>query len=506
MIVTDTTPPAAPSIETVTVHADNTITVSGMASSGSEVVITFPDGSQRVVTANAESGAFSVTSASPQPSGNVSVAARDGSGNTSPSKTSGVTADLTGPEVTLSGLPEVNGMQSFEITVSFSETVTDFVAGDISVTNGTIEVFSGSGVRYNATIRPDGQGDLSIAVAADVAHDAAGNANSAAQEIVRFATTDAAHAAIRSFVAERQRQVAAHQPDLTAFLTGTGGGYATAQVSRGIGQFDIATDPERPVWMRAAGSWSELDAISSDYFFGVIGMHRRISERALFGAMLQFDRISQENGSENVYGEGYLAGPYFVTQLGAQPLFLEGSLLYGKSWNEITLDESGTDDFTTDRRLAKLKVSGEIALDEARVSPFLSATHLREVQNPYLDGNGLTVVRTSYETTEVEYGFSLATPLPVRTGALDMSAQLSGIWSEESTITHRGRMKLGFGYALPSGSTIRFSVENDGLGSAYQSIGLLWATRRNSRRPARFPRGGNRFLYDDWSAPSTGRG
>jgi hypothetical protein len=65
------------------------------------------------------------------------------------------------------------------MTVTFSESVTGFVAGDISVTNGSVSGFGGSGTSYSFTVTPSAQGVVSVSVGAGVCQDSAGNQNSA---------------------------------------------------------------------------------------------------------------------------------------------------------------------------------------------------------------------------------------------------------------------------------------------------------------------------------------
>lgn len=76
----------------------------------------------------------------------------------------------TGPSVTLaSDAPEIVG-GSFEVTVAFSEPVSDFTSDDIFVVNGTVESFRGSGADYEATVRADDNGTVLVAVGAGAAH------------------------------------------------------------------------------------------------------------------------------------------------------------------------------------------------------------------------------------------------------------------------------------------------------------------------------------------------
>ncbi|PDW01188.1 Ig-like domain-containing protein, partial [Candidatus Viridilinea mediisalina] len=79
-----------------------------------------------------------------------------------------VTLDSTAPNPTNSTIP---------VTVTFSENVSGFVAGDVTVTNGSVDNFTGSGASYHFTVTPDEQGDVTVNIGADVAQDAAGNGN-----------------------------------------------------------------------------------------------------------------------------------------------------------------------------------------------------------------------------------------------------------------------------------------------------------------------------------------
>src|SRR4029078_11913337 len=58
-----------------------------------------------------------------------------------------------------------------------------FVAGDIAVTNGTVSNFQGSGTTYTFTVTPTADGKVTVSIAAGVAHDTGGNANTAATPV-----------------------------------------------------------------------------------------------------------------------------------------------------------------------------------------------------------------------------------------------------------------------------------------------------------------------------------
>jgi hypothetical protein len=68
------------------------------------------------------------------------------------------------------------------VTFTFSETVTGFAVGDITVGNGTAGNFAGSGKTYTADITPAAGGAVTVDVAAGVCVDLAGNPNTAATQ------------------------------------------------------------------------------------------------------------------------------------------------------------------------------------------------------------------------------------------------------------------------------------------------------------------------------------
>ncbi|MBF9221346.1 FG-GAP-like repeat-containing protein [Hymenobacter ruricola] len=68
----------------------------------------------------------------------------------------------------------------FTVTVTFSESVTGFAAGDVTVTNGALSGFGGSGTTYSFTLTPAANGLVTVSVPASSAQDAAGNGNVAA--------------------------------------------------------------------------------------------------------------------------------------------------------------------------------------------------------------------------------------------------------------------------------------------------------------------------------------
>jgi hypothetical protein len=146
---------------------------------------------------NASASAFSGTGAvytvtiTPSANGQVTVGvaanvAQDGAGNQNTAATDLTrTADATAPSVTLSSTASDPVSGSFPVTITFSESVTGFAAGDLSLTNATASAFSGTGSVYTVTITPSANGSLMVELPAGAATDVAGNANSASNTLSR---------------------------------------------------------------------------------------------------------------------------------------------------------------------------------------------------------------------------------------------------------------------------------------------------------------------------------
>ena len=175
----------APAVVGSTDAFDVTVTFSEAVTGFDATDLTVTNGSATVTG----SGAVYTATITPDGQGDITIAldaevAEDVVGNGNQAALSvTVSWDATAPTVTITGAPAVVGStDAFDVTVTFSEAVTGFDATDLTVTNGTATV-SGSGTTYTASITPDGQGDITIALDAEVAEDAAGNGNDAATSV-----------------------------------------------------------------------------------------------------------------------------------------------------------------------------------------------------------------------------------------------------------------------------------------------------------------------------------
>ena len=190
----DTVAPAGPTY-TVQTTNNSTPTLTGSAEANSTVTVVV-GGATYTVTATAGGNWILDTATVTPDSGtlnlveganNVSVTATDAVGNSTTNATAGdLTLDTTVPTVDIQGEPSiVNTTAAYSVTFEFSETVTGFAVGDITLSNATLSSFvTVDGNTYTADITPDGLGDITIDVAANVAQDSASNNNTAATQAV----------------------------------------------------------------------------------------------------------------------------------------------------------------------------------------------------------------------------------------------------------------------------------------------------------------------------------
>ena len=112
------------------------------------------------------------------PEGKVYVAISDqhwdAAGNQGSAAAATFTVDTAAPTVAISGVPEaINATDAFTATFTFSEDVTGFATGDVTVTGGAKGTFEGSGKSYTLVVTPGGTADVVVTVAADAATDGA---------------------------------------------------------------------------------------------------------------------------------------------------------------------------------------------------------------------------------------------------------------------------------------------------------------------------------------------
>lgn len=408
----------------------------------------------------------------------VSAADLTGNANTV-SNTLTANADPTPPNVWITGIPAtIAGPVTFDATINFSESVTGFVQADINISGGSITAFSGSGATYTATVSANGTDDLVMSVSAGVAQDEALNFNDASGIFTsENVVVEQTSAAISQFMLTRANALLANQPDLAGLLRGGSRPVFGLDASSTKGVLSFQTGNDGPLWVRLDASWSSTTGAQSAYVFGVVGGHSKISENLLIGGMVQFDSMFETSGTTTLSGTGWLIGPYFVAKLPDQPLYIEGSLLYGQTGNEISPTGSFTDRFSTERWLVTLGVSGEIERGALTLVPFLDAKYTLDAQAAYIDGLGNPIAGQTIGLAQISAGLDFEKTL---TQATVLNGGVSGVWSYSSGSAQtpgfeggRARINLGLNHQLGRYGNLEFGGFYDGIGTAgFESYGF----------------------------------
>ena len=320
---------------------------------------------------------------------------------------------------------------------------------------------------------------MEITVPAAAAQDAAANDNTASNTLViGNQIVEITQEAIAGFMLGRANNLAANQPGLTRFLQGDGCGAFSANATAGSGSINGCVS-QGNAWAELTGAWSGDDS----YVLGSFGAHGFVNPNLLVGGMLQFDNA--EDSANNASGTGWMVGPYFVAQVPEQPLFFEGRLLYGQTDNDISPLGTYTDSFETERWLAQLRATGEYQVQNTTLMPLLDFTYTDDTQQAYTDSLGNTIPGQTVSLMQVTAGLDFSQPLPVQTGALELTGGLSGIYSSTDGAAAapefenwRGRTHLGLNYDTGTGATMNVGAFYDGIGTDYESyganVGLDW--------------------------------
>ena len=499
----DVTPPEPPKAENmaVVINPDDSITVSGTgAEPGATVKVIFPDGSVGSTVVKTQlvslggnsfsitesSGTYSVTSGPEQPNGTVKVVLVDAAGNASDALIHNIYTTA----------PDAPTAQNTIVTVNADSSVT--VSGTDAEVDATARVTFPDGSVVEATVASDGT--YSVTSGSEqpsgtvrvVLVDAAGNASDALElRFVGVPTVAQIQTEIATYMQARAGLVIAAQPDLIGFLSGNVTGALNAFVTKGNGTFNFATSgddfgsPKKlPFWVRMQGNWSDNGQHKNSYYFGAVGAHRFLSPNAIAGLTLQYDRLKQQDGNTTTKGDGYLVGPYIIAKFPEQPLYFEGRYLFGKTDNSVSIDGGPPQNFKTDLSLLSFKIAGKLHYGDFTLTPSLTAMHLEDKQDAFIDNYGRSVAEQGISMTDVALGLDFAKTLDVSNGRLLLTGGIAGVWSDTdgsgfaSTITpkldgQRARIRLGATYSLDGGMALSVGVNYDGIGvDNYESFSI----------------------------------
>jgi len=433
--------------------------------------------------------------------------------------------DATKPSVQIQDAPSsLVNQEAFNTTYEFSEDVTGFVVGDITITNGTASNFVAvDGNTYTADITPSGAGNLKIDVAAGVSQDAASNTNTAATQVLvtcgagcgEIATIAKTQQVLQNYAGARIRQMTAQGPVIGGFLSGDGmngslngfiesplhlnvngdnsGSFSTsfqqlAKFSHNLKANNNNTTMDNPisspanVWVKGRRSRINDDrgGINDETDFGIIylGADYRFTDDLLIGVLGQydwFDSSSQGLGSQ-AEGDGWMIGPYIVSRL-KDSLIMDLRVAWGQSDNKVNPIGTYWDDYDGERWQVEGSLTGDFNKGRCNIAPTVGLNYFKDIQEKYTDNNGFTISEQSTGLGTLSFGpkmtyladgydGSRVHPFVTVKGVWDFTApdiyDVSGIASG----TEKFRAQLGFGASviITQGTNVQVSYTYDGIG------------------------------------------
>jgi hypothetical protein len=152
--------------------------------------------------------------------------------------------DTTSPATTVSSSATSPTRTSpIPFTITFTELPLGFTSSDVTVVQGSIASFTGSGLTRDIAVVPTGQGDVGVSVTAGVATDAAGNGNSASNTLtLRYDSVSPQSPTISS--PTESAVLTTNQP----VISGTAEAGATITVREGESEICSATVSDSGEW------------------------------------------------------------------------------------------------------------------------------------------------------------------------------------------------------------------------------------------------------------------
>lgn len=437
--------------------------------------------------------------------------------------------DTTAPTVQILNAPSNLGdTKAFNVTVKFSEAVTGFTLGDISVGNGSASGLNGSGDTYTADITPDSGGDVSISVPANAAIDNAGNGNVASKTLTidcgfgcnRQETIEQTQQTIMNYLGSSQSRRNGQTLNLAGHLDGNSeslgfngsGGLPIGinynnQIGGSQGSFsfnlrdfnkfyhsaakDDSTSGNRVidplgddgnVWVK--GYWSRTDdnrgniGERTNYSDLYVGTDYRVNDSLLVGVLSYIDQTDARSSTLNskIKGHGWMIGPYMVKRFNDKLTF-DALVTGGKSFNQINLKDKGWDNFDTQRLRLESNLTGSYDKDNLHIAPNFGLTYDEEKQKAYTDSNGFLIPGQTSTLGSVNFGPTFTYTLQGSSGSvIKPQFGINGVWDFKGpditgsngiatgTEGLRGRANVGLAVQNKNGISWQGSYTYDGIG------------------------------------------
>jgi len=205
-----------------------------------------------------------------------------------------------------------------------------------------------------------------------------------------------------------------------------------------------------------------------------------VAPGVIVGALYQRDwlRESATTLGQNRDGAGWMAGPYIGMRL-TKSIYFDARYAWGTATNNVDPLGAYTDTFSTARKLASARLTGDWTRGAWRFRPSADLTYFTEVQKSYVNQIGIDIPESRISLGRVtfgpEIGYRMQLPNQM---VLEPYVGLKGVWDFVKSKDVRasgvalapdvftGRVELGASLKTESGVSFRAVGAYDGLGTS----------------------------------------
>ncbi len=231
------------------------------------------------------------------------------------------------------------------------------------------------------------------------------------------------------------------------------------------------------------------DSLGGDgqFAIGYLGVDYVVSRSLMLGMVAQFDWMQQDNDAlkTEVDGIGWMVGPNIAARL-SENLFFDGQTSWGLSHNTVDTASTNSDNFETERWLARGRLTGDHRVDNLTFRPSITVAYIRDEQKSFTDSLGATIPSQTITLGQAKFGPKIFYSVTDESGmTFAPHASIEAVWNfagDNGVLTDqfisgsgeiRGKGEIGF--SMSSDAGIRFAVSGnyDGIGDdGFEAYGM----------------------------------
>lgn len=275
-----------------------------------------------------------------------------------------------------------------------------------------------------------------------------------------------------SQIAAARRKANARKADEPAAAMGLG--------TQSLKDEALVAPPGVDVWVEGHYKHFDTQAGTSGHL-GVlfVGTDYLLTPAILVGALVQFDWTEAESNQLTIRadGRGWMAGPYTTIRLSPN-LFFDARAAWGQSDNSVSPFLTYSDDFDTDRWMARGSLTGNWHAGNWRITPSVSVAYFNEDAESYVDSNGVLIRSQSVSIGRLTFGPEIGYRLTTSDGTvIEPHISFEGLWDFDrennfaigglslTTDAFRGKIEGGVLIRSAGGYSMRGIASYDGIGA-----------------------------------------